>query len=179
MRRVKRLLGGRAATTTGGGATSDNSPLARGFLTIGGTTYVDPQGSYPLTHRLDGSATLIVNDTDQYVTVVTERGRDEGCGRDEGRGRGRDHGRDHHDPPLIVNQDAPASGAAAAAGQAPASSRAPGLGRAPASGQASALGQAPALGHGGPASGRGLGRDLVLAPGERAETWRGDSVRVG
>ncbi|BCK71214.1 hypothetical protein Srufu_051670 [Streptomyces libani subsp. rufus] len=134
MRRVKRLLGGRSAGMVGSGATSDNSPSVRGFLTVGGTTYVDPHGSYPLAHRLDGSATLIVNDTDQYVTVVTERGRD----------RGRGHGRDHRDPPLIAAQDAPAWGEAAAAAE-----------------QASA------------------GRDLVLAPGERAETWRGDSVRVG
>ncbi|GAA5613823.1 hypothetical protein CP981_13605 [Streptomyces platensis] len=134
MRRVKRLLGGRSAGMVGSGSTSDNSPSARGFLTVGGTTYVDPHGSYPLAHRLDGSATLIVNDTDQYVTVVTERSRD----------RGRGHGRDHRDPPLIAAQDAPAWGEAAAAAE-----------------QASA------------------GRDLVLAPGERAETWRGDSVRVG
>ncbi|MFF3543667.1 hypothetical protein [Streptomyces platensis] len=144
MRRVRKLLGGRAAATVGGGTTSDNSSSARGFLTIGGTTYVDPHGSYPLAHHLDGSATLIVNDTDQYVTVVTERDRD--------RGRGRS--RDHHDPPLIATQDAPASGEVAAAGQAP------------------APGHVPVRGH-------GLGRDLVLAPGERAETWRGDSVRVG
>ncbi|GFE16911.1 hypothetical protein Sgleb_49580 [Streptomyces glebosus] len=160
MRRGKRLLGGRVAGMVGSGATSDNSPSARGFLTVGGTTYVDPHGSYPLTHRLDGSATLIVNDTDQYVTVVTERGRD--------RRRGR--GRDHRDPPLSAAQDAPAWGEAAAAGQAPAS--------APASGQASALGHGPASGH-IPVRGHALGRDLVLAPGERAETWRGDSVRVG
>jgi len=139
MRRVKRLLGGRAAGRVGTGATSDNSPSARGFLTVGGTTYVDPHGSYPLAHRLDGSATLIVNDTDQYVTVVTERGRD--------RRRGR--GRDHRDPPLIEAQDVPVLGEVAAAAD-----------------------HVPVRGH-------ALGRDLVLAPGERAETWRGDSVRVG
>lgn len=162
MRRVKRLLGDRAAVTVGSGATSDNSPSARGFLTVGGTTYVDPHGSYPLAHRLDGTATLIVNDTDQYVTVVTERGR----------GRGRGHGRDHRDPPLIATQDAHASGEAAAAGQAPASGKAPGPG------QASALGHGPASGH-VPVRGHALGGDLVLAPGERAETWRGDCVRVG
>lgn len=110
MRRVKQLLGGRVTVTSDGAPTSDtsdtsdNSPLARGFLTIGGTTYVDPHGSYPLAHCLDGSATLIVNDTDRYITVITERSREQGCG---------------------------------------------------------------------------LGGELVLAPGERAETWRGDSVRVG
>ncbi|MFI7095945.1 hypothetical protein [Streptomyces lydicus] len=85
-------------------------PPASGFLTIGGTTYVDPVGSYPLDHRIDGSATLIVNDTDQPVTIVTERHRDH--------------------PPT-----APPS----AADHPP---------------------------------------SLVLAPGERIETRRGDSVRI-
>lgn len=169
MRRMKRLLGDRAAGRVGSGVTSDNSPSARGFLTVGGTTYVDPHGSYPLAHGLDGSATLIVNDTDQYVTVVTERGRDRGHGR----------GRDHRDPPLIAVQDAPVLGEVAAeAGRAPASSQDPGLGLAPASGQASALGHGPASGQ-VPVREHALGGDLVLAPGERAETWRGDSVRVG
>ncbi|MFC5250970.1 hypothetical protein [Streptomyces nigrescens] len=117
MRRIRKLLGPLAAATTGGGPpTSDNTPSARGFLTIGGTTYIDPHGSYPLDHRLDGSATLIVNDTDHYVTVVTEC---DCCG-----------------PP------GPEARHTEAPGDAP-------------------------------------GRDLVLAPGERAETWRGDSVRVG
>ncbi|MFF8370792.1 hypothetical protein ACF05W_18335 [Streptomyces lydicus] len=51
-------------------------PPASGFLTIGGTTYVDPAGSFPLDHRIDGSATLIVHDTDRPVTLVTERHRD-------------------------------------------------------------------------------------------------------
>ncbi|MGY5127125.1 hypothetical protein [Streptomyces nigrescens] len=116
MRRIKKLLGPLAAPTAGGGPTSANPPPARGFLTIGGTTYIDPHGSYPLDHRLDGSATLIVNDTDHYITVVTER--------------------DCCDPPRAEARHA------AVPGDAPA-------------------------------------RDLVLAPGERAETWRGDSVRVG
>ncbi|UYB42392.1 hypothetical protein SLV14_005255 [Streptomyces sp. Je 1-4] len=116
MRRIRKLLGPLAAATAGGGPTSDNTPSARGFLTIGGTTYIDPQGSYPLDHRLDGSATLIVNDTDHYITVVTER--------------------NYCAPPR------PAARPTAVPGEAPA-------------------------------------RDLVLAPGERAETWRGDSVRVG
>ncbi|WP_411135261.1 hypothetical protein [Streptomyces sp. C10] len=117
MRRIRKLLGPLAAATTGsGGPTSDNTPSARGFLTIGGTTYIDPHGSYPLDHRLDGSATLIVNDTDHYVTVVTER--------------------DCCDP------SRPAARPTAVPGDTP-------------------------------------GRDLVLAPGERAETWRGDSVRLG
>lgn len=148
MRRMKKLLGHRAAATPDGTPTSDNSSSARGFLTIGGTTYIDPHGSYPLTHHLDGSATLIVNDTDQYVTVVTERDR----GRERGRDRG--SGRDHRDPPLIAVQEWPAPGEAAAWGQGAASDHVP-------------------------VRGHGLGRDLVLAPGERAETWRGDSVRVG
>lgn len=116
MRRIRKLLGPLTAATGGGRPTSDNAPSARGFLTIGGTTYIDPHGSYPLDHRLDGSATLIVNDTDHYLTVITER--------------------DCCDPPRPTARHTAVPGAAPA-------------------------------------------RDLVLAPGERAETWRGDSVRVG
>ncbi len=142
MRRMKRLLGHRAAVPPGDASTSGNSPSARGFLAIGGTTYVDPHGSYPLAHHLDGSGTLIVNDTDQYVTVVTERDGDWGSGRDRGRGR------DHRDPPLVAARDGSVAGEGAGWGHVP-------------------------------VRGQGLGRDLVLAPGERAETWRGDSVRVG
>ncbi|MFF4606392.1 hypothetical protein ACFY12_27120 [Streptomyces sp. NPDC001339] len=47
---------------------------ASGFLTIGGTTYIDPGGgSYPIDHRVDGCATLVVNDTDRLITILTER----------------------------------------------------------------------------------------------------------
>ncbi|MEU8786011.1 hypothetical protein [Streptomyces sp. NPDC048637] len=116
MRRIKKLLGPLAAALATGGPAAHQPPLARGFLTIGGTTYIDPHGSYPLAHHLDGSATLIINDTDHYLTIVTER--------------------DCCDPPRPTPRHAPA----------PAHTP---------------------------------GRDLVLAPGERAETWRGDSVRVG
>ncbi|MFE6743356.1 hypothetical protein [Streptomyces tubercidicus] len=116
MRRLKQLLRPLPATPTDNAPTSPNPPPTKGFLTIGGTTYIDPHGTYPLAHHLDGSATLIINETDHYITVVTERDHD--------------YGRDHHDPPPVP-----------------------------------------------PA--RGTQRDLVLAPGERAETWRGDSVRVG
>ncbi|MFF8897505.1 hypothetical protein ACF082_08470 [Streptomyces lydicus] len=58
------------------GLTTSPERPASGFLTIGGTRYVDPAGSYPLDHRIDGSATLIINDTDHPVTIVTERHRD-------------------------------------------------------------------------------------------------------
>ncbi|MFI1305653.1 hypothetical protein [Streptomyces sioyaensis] len=93
-----------------------NTPTsATGFLTIGDTTYIDPDGSYPLDHRADGSATLIVNDTDRHITIVTERNS-------------------HHSPAPPSDPSAPAP--------------------------------APTP-------------DLVLAPGERTETRRGVSVRVG
>ncbi|MFI9076862.1 hypothetical protein ACIGW8_10260 [Streptomyces sioyaensis] len=88
---------------------------ASGFLTIGGTTHIDPDGSYPLDHRADGSATLVINDTDRHITIVTERNS-------------------HHSPAPPADPFAPAP--------------------------------APAP-------------DLVLGPGERTETRRGDSVRVG
>ncbi len=52
------------------------TPPACGFLTIGGTTYIDPHGTYPLDHRLTGAPTLVINDTDQPITIVTERNHD-------------------------------------------------------------------------------------------------------
>jgi hypothetical protein len=58
------------------GPTPPFTPPASGFLTIGSTTYIDPHGIYPLDHRLTGSPTLVINDTDQPVTIVTERNRD-------------------------------------------------------------------------------------------------------
>ncbi|MGW7488441.1 hypothetical protein [Streptomyces sp. NPDC054786] len=112
---MNRLLNSLTTAASGDGPTSDRPPSASGFLTIGGTTYVDPDGSYPLDHRVDGSATLIINDTDQHVTIVTER-----------------DSRDPHAPP----------------------------GHTPLPDDTSRP-------------------DLVLAPGERTETRRGDSVRVG
>lgn len=115
MSRWKRLLSPLAATTTDDRPALNTPTPASGFLTIGGTTYIDPDGSYPLDHRADGSATLIINDTDRHITVVTERNS-------------------HHSPAPPSHPSAPAP--------------------------------APTP-------------DLVLAPGERTETRRGDSVRVG
>ncbi len=73
MRRRQKTL---APLNPRNGLPTSPEPPASGFLTIGGTTYVDPAGSYPLDHRIDGPATLIINDTDQPVTIVTERHRD-------------------------------------------------------------------------------------------------------
>lgn len=115
MSRWKKLLSPLAASTADDRPALNTPSPASGFLTIGGTTYIDPDGSYPLDHRADGSATLIINDTDRHIAIVTERNS-------------------HHSP-------APPSDTS---GPAPAPS--PGL---------------------------------VLAPGERTETRRGDSVRVG
>ncbi|MEV7378447.1 hypothetical protein [Streptomyces lydicus] len=101
----------RAPLAPRNGLPASPEPPASGFPTIGRTTYVDPVGSCPLDHRIDGSATLIINDTDQPVTIVTERHR----------------GHPPTAPPSPA--DHPPS--------------------------------------------------LVLAPGERIETRRGDSVRIG
>ncbi|MFI0905242.1 hypothetical protein ACH4TE_17080 [Streptomyces sioyaensis] len=111
----KRLLSPLADTTADDRPALNTPSPASGFLTIGGTTYIDPDGSYPLDHRADGSATLIINDTDRQITIVTERNS-------------------HHSPAPPADPSVPAS--------------------------------APTP-------------DLVLAPGERTETRRGDSVRVG
>ncbi|MCF3177869.1 hypothetical protein IPZ61_31720, partial [Streptomyces sioyaensis] len=73
MSRWKRLLSPRAAITADDRPALNTPSPASGFLTIGGTTYIDPDGSYPLDHRADGSATLIINDTDRHITIVTER----------------------------------------------------------------------------------------------------------
>lgn len=76
MRRMNRLLGPLAAATARGGPVPVQPPTASGFLTIGGTTYIDPDsGNYPLDHPADGSAVLIINDTDHPVTIITERNR--------------------------------------------------------------------------------------------------------
>ncbi|MEU9117558.1 hypothetical protein AB0D04_38955 [Streptomyces sp. NPDC048483] len=75
MRRLTKLLNPLAAATTAGTAAPGHGPPAKGFLTIGTTTYIDPAGQYPLHHPSDGTATLVINDTDHYVTVVTERDR--------------------------------------------------------------------------------------------------------
>ncbi|MEV5479670.1 MULTISPECIES: hypothetical protein [Streptomyces] len=115
MSRWKRLLGPLAATTADGRPALNTPSSASGFLTIGGTTHIDPEGSYPLDHRADGSATLIINDTDRHITIVTERNS-------------------HHSPAPPADPSDPAP--------------------------------APPP-------------DLVLGPGERTETRRGDSVRVG
>ncbi|MFE1773004.1 hypothetical protein [Streptomyces sp. NPDC059008] len=73
MRRIGELL---ARVLPKSGPTPPFTPPASGFLTIGSTTYIDPHGIYPLDHRLTGSPTLVINDTDQPVTIVTERNRD-------------------------------------------------------------------------------------------------------
>ncbi|REK85877.1 hypothetical protein DY245_35660 [Streptomyces inhibens] len=104
MRRIKKLLTPLTAATTRARAAPDATPSASGFLTIGTTTYIDPRGSYPLDHRLNGYATLIINDTNHHITIVTER--------------------NHNDPPTPPP-------------------------------------------------------DQILAPGQRTETHRGDSVQVG
>ncbi|GAU68152.1 hypothetical protein SSP35_06_02400 [Streptomyces sp. NBRC 110611] len=110
MRRITTLFGSLGAAASRDTAVGVASAPASGFLTIGGTTYIDPGGgSYPIDHSVDGCATLIVNDTDRLITIITER--------------------NHHPP-------------------------------------SSGPGHAPP-----PA--------IVLAPGERTETWTGDSVQVG
>lgn len=73
MRRIKKLLSPLTAATTRARAAPHATPSASGFLTIGTTTYIDPRGSYPLDHRLNGFATLIINDTNHHITIVTER----------------------------------------------------------------------------------------------------------
>ncbi|MEU9119441.1 hypothetical protein AB0C96_06205 [Streptomyces sp. NPDC048506] len=71
---MAKLLGPLTAAPSRGAPGALTSASARGFLTIGGTTYIDPGGgSYPLDHGIDGSATLVVNDTDQHITIITER----------------------------------------------------------------------------------------------------------
>ncbi len=76
MRRMARLLEPLTAATTAYWAVPDRGPVASGFLTIGRTTYVDPAGSYPIDHhRADGSATVIINDTNRHVVIVTESDR--------------------------------------------------------------------------------------------------------
>ncbi|TJZ55852.1 hypothetical protein FCH28_11205 [Streptomyces piniterrae] len=75
MRRITQLLRPLAAATTFGGAVPEYAAPASGFLTIGSTTYVDPVGSYPLDRPPDGAATLIVNDTDHPITIITESDR--------------------------------------------------------------------------------------------------------
>lgn len=117
MSRWKRPLTRFAGIPSDGPADSRTPATASGFLTIGDTTYIDPEGSYPLDHRADGSATLVINDTDRDITIVTERSS-------------------HHSPAPPGDPTAPAPAPAPAA-------------------------------------------SLVLAPGERAETRDGDSVRVG
>lgn len=105
MRRISELL---PPLSRKDGPAPPHTPSASGFLTIGTSTYIDPHGTYPLDHHVTGAPVLIVNDTDQPITVVTERNR-------------------YHPP----------------AAPSPHST------------------------------------DLVLAPGERTETRRGDSVYVG
>ncbi|MGW1372720.1 hypothetical protein ACWD6P_00350 [Streptomyces sp. NPDC002446] len=110
MRRLTELL---ATLTPKSGPTPPCAPSASGFLTIGATTYIDPHGIYPLDHRMAGAPTLIANDTDHPIAIVTER----------------NHG---HLPAVPW----------------------------------------PPSSHLSPT-------DLVLAPGERTETRRGDCVHVG
>ncbi|KPC58994.1 hypothetical protein [Streptomyces chattanoogensis] len=73
MGRVAQLFRPLAAVTARGAAASAHAPPASGFLTIGASTYIDPAGHYPLTPAPDGTPTLVVNDTDHHVTVITER----------------------------------------------------------------------------------------------------------
>ncbi|WP_433856334.1 hypothetical protein [Streptomyces kronopolitis] len=73
MSRWKRPLTRSATTSSDDPADSRTPATASGFLTIGETTYIDPEGSYPLDHRADGSATLVINDTDHDIIIVTER----------------------------------------------------------------------------------------------------------
>ncbi|MFJ9851654.1 hypothetical protein [Streptomyces sp. NPDC101150] len=82
MRRITQLLRPLAAATTTGSAAPGHTPPASGFLTIGATTYIDPNGHYPIDHPPDGAPALVINDTDHYVTVVTERDRSPGRGHD-------------------------------------------------------------------------------------------------
>lgn len=67
------LLKPLAAATTLGAAAPGHTRPASGFLTIGTSTYIDPEGHYPIAHPPDGSPTLVINDTDRHVTVITER----------------------------------------------------------------------------------------------------------
>ncbi|MFI9046557.1 hypothetical protein [Streptomyces sp. NPDC053427] len=73
MRRIAQLLRPLAAATATGAAAPGHAPPASGFLTIGAITYIDPIGHYPIDHPPDGTPTLVINDTDHHVTVVTER----------------------------------------------------------------------------------------------------------
>ncbi|MFG2892815.1 hypothetical protein [Streptomyces sp. NPDC048248] len=137
---MARLFEPLAAATTAYWAVPDRGPVASGFLTIGRTTYVDPAGSYPIDHhRADGSATVIINDTNRHVVIVTVRDRGGRAGVRAGRHGG-------------------GAGAGSGAGA--------GIGR-------QADGEA-----GVEASGADGDVDLVLAPGERAETWRGSCVQI-
>ncbi|MEU7634741.1 MULTISPECIES: hypothetical protein [unclassified Streptomyces] len=105
MRHINRLLTplakATARTTSRTPAAPAHPSPASGFLTIGSTTYINPTGTYPLFHAADGTLTLVINDTDHPITIITES--------------------DHSPPPA----------------------------------------------------------DLILAPGERTETRRGDCVQVG
>ncbi|WP_407553134.1 hypothetical protein QOM21_24165 [Streptomyces sp. Pv4-95] len=137
---MARLLEPLTAATTAYWAVPDRGPVASGFLTIGRTTYVDPAGSYPIDHhRADGSATVIINDTNRHVVIVTESDRG---GRAGGRGGGR--------------------GGGAGAG----------------SGAGAGIGRQAAVDKGAEAWGVDGDADVVLAPGERVETWRGSCVQV-
>ncbi|MFD7106653.1 hypothetical protein [Streptomyces celluloflavus] len=73
--RIPRLLEPLTAATARSGAAPGCALAASGFLTIGGTTYVDPSGSYPIDQLTDRPTTLIINDTDRHITIVTERDR--------------------------------------------------------------------------------------------------------
>ncbi|MFH8573150.1 hypothetical protein [Streptomyces sp. NPDC017993] len=131
---MARLLEPLAAATTAYWSVPDRGPVASGFLTVGRTTYVDPAGCYPIDHhRADGSATVVINDTNRHVIIVTERDRGGRAGmRAGGRGGG-------------------ASAGAGAGGR-----RGPGVDIVVADGDV----------------------DVVLAPGERVETWRGSCVQI-
>ncbi|MFG2137318.1 hypothetical protein [Streptomyces sp. NPDC048650] len=87
MRRVAKLLKPLAAATATGAPAPGSALPASGFLTIGGTTYIDPAGHYPLGHLAGGSATLVINDTDQHITIVTESDHDPCRDHDGAQGR--------------------------------------------------------------------------------------------
>ncbi|GAB7033485.1 hypothetical protein AB0G35_01615 [Streptomyces sp. NPDC021749] len=72
MHRIRPLLKPFAKRPRPGPASLPNTQLASGFLTIGATTYIDPQGTYPLDHRPDGTPTVIINDTTHPITILTE-----------------------------------------------------------------------------------------------------------
>ncbi|WP_274915673.1 hypothetical protein [Streptomyces sp. WZ-12] len=73
MRRITRLLSPLLKAAAGAPTVPEHPTTASGFLTIGGTTYINPAGTYPVYHSADGTPTLIINDTDHPLIIITER----------------------------------------------------------------------------------------------------------